>query len=136
MTRKFCVTAMLLHCCHLHFLRNFAGLNALLLKQGNFALSVANTISKTTDLPMQRRTVSAAFRTSRLIFYRRFLQKTGFRVSLNRTIWVPCAMLANRRWGSGYPLRGHFSRWKRVVILSGSLSVLGRVSFKISNLIV
>ena len=46
------------------------------------------------------------------------------------------AMLANRRWGSGYPLRGHFSRWKRVVILAGSLSVLGRVSFKISNLIV
>ena len=32
----------------------------------------------------------------------------GSRVSLNRTMWVPYAMLANRRWGSGYPLRGHF----------------------------
>ena len=46
------------------------------------------------------------------------------------------AMLANRRRGSDSPLRGHFSRWKRVAIVSGSLSVLGRVSFKISNLIV
>ena len=39
------------------------------------------------------------------------------------------AMLANRRWGSDSPLRGHFSRGIRVARVSGSLSVIGRVSF-------
>ena len=75
-----------LHGCHLHFLTQFAGLNALLLKQGNFALIITNTISKTTDLPMQRRTVSAAFSDESADFLPSVSAKTGFRVSLNADI--------------------------------------------------
>lgn len=125
-----------LHGCHLHFLTQFAGLNALLLKQGNFALIITNTISKTTDLPMQRRTVSAAFSDESADFLPSVSAKNGFQGIPERHMWISYAMLANRRRCSGYPLRGHFSRWKRGVIVSGSLSVLGRVSFKITNLIV
>lgn len=57
---------------------------------------------------MQRRTVSAAFRTSRLFFYRRFLQKQVSGCPCMLTFVYTHAMLANRRRGSGYPLRGLF----------------------------
>lgn len=76
---------------------------------------------------------SFCFRTSRLIFYRRFLQKRVSGCPWMLTFVYTHAMLANRRFGSGYPLRGLFTRRKRAVILSGSLSILGRVSFQNPN---
>lgn len=55
---------------------------------------------------MQRRTAAAAFRTGRLIFYRRFPQKQVSGCPCMLTFVYTDAMLANRRWGSGSPLRG------------------------------
>lgn len=61
------------------------------------------------------------------------IPQNGFQGVPERICVYTDAMLANRRWGSDSPPAGAFFPLEKVAIVSGSLSVLGRVSFNIKS---